>query len=316
MSTSFDWDLYWQSTGETAAYSGSEYLDAALRRFWQQIFQQYLSGRVTRLLDVACGSGVVARLALEAEPRTWVCGTDWSLPALIKLRREVPRAAAVAADAKQLPFHGAAFDTVVSQFGMEYGGFEAIVEAARLLAPGGRMVALLHIKDGGFYRQSGNNLAALERVRGTGAVELGKAAFAAAYALGGDANATKVAAFKTAERAFTPAVRALEDILRDFGSDIAGGFVQRLYNDIAHMYRNMSAFELSDIMAWFDGLEPEIAAYSGRMSAQRQVALDATEITALSGRLRELGFAVAECRALDTGNDSPALGWVMILQQQ
>jgi ubiquinone/menaquinone biosynthesis C-methylase UbiE len=95
-----------------------------------------------RVLDIACGTGALTLAAAErAGPGGAVTGLDPN-PAML----EVARAKSVSVDwregsAEALPFEDAAFEAVVSQFGLMF--FEdaprAFAEMRRVLAPGGRL---------------------------------------------------------------------------------------------------------------------------------------------------------------------------------
>lgn len=95
-----------------------------------------------RVLDVACGTGVLAREALErVGSKGRVVGVDIN-PAMLAVARQLaPEASFREARAESLPFADGSFDTVVSQFGLMF--FEdrpaAIREMLRLLAPGGTL---------------------------------------------------------------------------------------------------------------------------------------------------------------------------------
>ena len=94
-----------------------------------------------RVLDVACGTGVVAVTAARAGAR--VTGLDLT-PELLTVARDNSRIAAVEidwheGDVEQLPFGDATFDVVVSQFGHMFAPRPAvaIAEMLRVLKPGG-----------------------------------------------------------------------------------------------------------------------------------------------------------------------------------
>jgi len=94
-----------------------------------------------RVLDVACGTGVVAITA--ALRRAQVTALDLT-PALLDRARENAALAGVAVDfhegdVEQLPFADATFDAVVSQFGHIFAPRPdvAIAEMLRVLRPGG-----------------------------------------------------------------------------------------------------------------------------------------------------------------------------------
>src|SRR5262249_31012955 len=94
-----------------------------------------------RVLDVACGTGVVAVTAARAGAR--VTGLDLT-PQLLERARENARIAAVEidwheGDVEQLPFEAGMFDVVVSQFGHIFAPRPevAVGEMLRVLKPGG-----------------------------------------------------------------------------------------------------------------------------------------------------------------------------------
>jgi SAM-dependent methyltransferase len=96
-------------------------------------------GRAT--LDLGCGEGRFAR-ALAAEGHR-VTGVDVA-PELIELaRRADPGGAYAVADAEELPFDEGAFDLVVAFNVLSCVGNleQAVAEAARVLAAGGRLCA-------------------------------------------------------------------------------------------------------------------------------------------------------------------------------
>jgi SAM-dependent methyltransferase len=94
-----------------------------------------------RVLDVGCGTGVVAITA--AREGAEVTGLDLT-PALLERARENSRVAEVKVewregDAESLPFEDGAFDVVMSQFGHIFAPRPevAIAEMLRVLKPGG-----------------------------------------------------------------------------------------------------------------------------------------------------------------------------------
>jgi len=94
-----------------------------------------------RVLDVACGTGVVAVTAARMGAR--VTGLDLT-PELLEVARTNAALAAVAidwheGDVEQLPFEPGTFDVVVSQFGHMFAPRPdvAVAEMLRVLKPGG-----------------------------------------------------------------------------------------------------------------------------------------------------------------------------------
>jgi ubiquinone/menaquinone biosynthesis C-methylase UbiE len=99
-----------------------------------------------RLLDVACGTGVVARLAAQrVGPQGRVAGADVN-EGMLAVARTAAAGLAPAiewepGDATALPFPGEAFDVVCCQQGIQFFGDQsaALREMHRVLAPGGRV---------------------------------------------------------------------------------------------------------------------------------------------------------------------------------
>jgi ubiquinone/menaquinone biosynthesis C-methylase UbiE len=97
---------------------------------------------VTRVLEIAAGTGVVTRaLAATLAEHVPIVATDLNQPMLdyaaaLGTSRPVDWRQA---DALRLPFHDAAFDAVVCQFGVMFfpNKAQAFLEARRVLSPGG-----------------------------------------------------------------------------------------------------------------------------------------------------------------------------------
>jgi ubiquinone/menaquinone biosynthesis C-methylase UbiE len=118
--------------------------------FVPALFQQW-AGRVAdaaaldrgqKVLDVACGTGVLARCAWDrVRPGGFVTGIDRNDGMLTVARRKAPAIEWRSARAEQLPFDDGTFDAVVSQFGLMFfeDQVQALAEMARVLRPAGRM---------------------------------------------------------------------------------------------------------------------------------------------------------------------------------
>ena len=98
-----------------------------------------------RVLDVACGTGIVVRAVLPVVgPNGRVTGADFSPAMLAVARTRVPGEAPVEwyeTSAEALPFSDAVFDLVLCQQGLQFFPDKpgAIQEFRRVLAPGGRV---------------------------------------------------------------------------------------------------------------------------------------------------------------------------------
>lgn len=100
-----------------------------------------------RVLDVACGTGIVARMiAHRLHGQSQLVGIDLS-PAMVEIARATAAQEGVAIEwhvgnADALPFADASFDLVVIQQGLQFfpDRAAALRDVFRVLAPGGRVV--------------------------------------------------------------------------------------------------------------------------------------------------------------------------------
>lgn len=112
--------------------------DAAWKR---QILAAEKTGAGKNVLDLACGTGILAAMAGQ-EGRGKVVGLDLTLEYLQTARRKMPLAC-VQATAEVIPYRDGAFDAVISSYLAKYVDLQALAgECWRVLAPGG--VAVFH----------------------------------------------------------------------------------------------------------------------------------------------------------------------------
>lgn len=111
----------------------------------EDIARRVAAAPVTRVLEIAAGTGAVTRaLASSLPPHTTIVATDLN-PAMLQQAARVPVARAIdwrQADAMKLPFDDGEFDAVVCQFGVMFFPDKAagLREARRVLGRGGLLV--------------------------------------------------------------------------------------------------------------------------------------------------------------------------------
>ncbi|MGA9773458.1 MAG: class I SAM-dependent methyltransferase [Blastocatellia bacterium] len=134
---------------ETGQVSGSA-AEIYEEFFLPALFQEW-AGRVAdaaklqpghRVLDVACGTGVLAREVAERVGKTGaVVGLDPNEGMLAVAKRKAPEISWQQGRAEAIPFDSESFDSVVSQFGLMFfeDQLSAIREMFRVLRPGGNL---------------------------------------------------------------------------------------------------------------------------------------------------------------------------------
>ena len=118
------------------------YLPALFLEWTPRMADAARIGAGQRVLDVACGTGVLARaVADRVGPRGAVVGLDVNEGMLAVARRKAPAIEWRQGAAEDLPFADASFDAVVSQFGLMFfqDRARAIRQMIRVLRPGGRL---------------------------------------------------------------------------------------------------------------------------------------------------------------------------------
>ncbi len=138
----------WQ-LGGSAPETYERYLVPAIFEPWALLLlEQAMLRPGERVLDVACGTGVVARLAApHVGTNGQVVGLDLN-PGMLAVARSlpVPQGSIIdwrEGDAGSLPFAGGGFDVVFCQFGFQYfpDRQQASREVFRVLGSHGRLLA-------------------------------------------------------------------------------------------------------------------------------------------------------------------------------
>lgn len=145
-----------------------------------------------RVLDVACGTGVLAReAAARAGPTGVVTGLDLNPGMLAVAARLRPTLQWQQGSAEAMPFPDASFDAVVSQFGLMFFSDPAagLREMIRVLVPGRRLAVAVwaSLADTPVYAAE---VALLDRLAGVAAAD----AMRAPFALGEAARVAEVCA--------------------------------------------------------------------------------------------------------------------------
>jgi SAM-dependent methyltransferase len=132
----------WQVSTDAAEVYESCFVPAIFGAWAGPVADAAGIGRGEKVLDVGCGTGVLAREALRrVGEEGQVVGLDLNEGMLAVAARAEPNIDWRRGDAASLPFEDASFDVVVSQFALMYfpDRGASLREMWRALAPGGRL---------------------------------------------------------------------------------------------------------------------------------------------------------------------------------
>jgi ubiquinone/menaquinone biosynthesis C-methylase UbiE len=116
------------------------YLVPAITSVWaNDLLDRIAPQQGESLLDVACGTGVVARLAARRGHSGRLVGLDRNKAMLDVARTRSPGIKWIEGSALDLPFEASSFDIVACQLGLQFFPDRslALQEMARVLRPGG-----------------------------------------------------------------------------------------------------------------------------------------------------------------------------------
>jgi len=319
VSTASSWQSYWQQAGDkkVCELGGTDH--PAIEQFWHRFFKDARVGAKSasgcpRFIDVASGSGAVFRhlfTLVDSACCNSVC-VDLSPDAVNAVRSRWPEVSGIVADGAALPLAEHSADIVVSQFGVEYAGIEAIRALFDIVSPGGTIALLLHHRDGAIYRECSDNYAALCEVRENGFLEGAIEMFPHAFDVlaGGERSA-----YERTSHNLIPAFRDMERIMAEYGRYVASGVVQKLYTDVDHIHSNLPRFDREEIDTWLQQAILELDRYTERMNSMCRAALSEENFEALKEYVVDSGFEILETKALEGVGQSQPLAWSLIAEK-
>jgi SAM-dependent methyltransferase len=132
----------WQVSGNAAEVYEKCFVPAIFGQWAPCVADAARLTSADRVLDVGCGTGVLARAAADRVAAAGqVTGLDRNDGMLVVARRLQPQIDWRQGDAIQLPFADGSYDVVMSQFALMYfpDRLAALKEMVRVLKPGGRL---------------------------------------------------------------------------------------------------------------------------------------------------------------------------------
>jgi len=240
------WSEYWNNEG----FSGEVFVNKAgeghpqLASYWKVQLSGIRSASI--IIDLACGAGSVLADLGEDHAHS-LFGADISIDALHLLRERLPPVHVVSCSVSQLPFRESTFDVVVSQFGLEYGGSEAFVEAGKLVSNGGRIAILCHFAGGSIDTVNKSKLAGAEYIVDTDfiskSIELAEAAF--------DRHDNSI---EKAQALFLPVEQQVSAMLKQHPE----GIHNHLYYGFKQLFQRRNHYDVADITTWLDSMRIDV----------------------------------------------------------
>lgn len=313
------WSQYWHYDRIASCFDGagqSNY-DDSVAGGWRAFFGGLPDG--ARVLDLCTGNGAAALLAAETaresakhfrivaidqadiDPAGHVSRHEEDYASIIFLRDTGVEA---------LPFPDAGFGAVISQYGIEYSDLErSLPEAARMVAPGGRLRLVVHAADGKIAENSRKVIAEanllLDEIDLPG---VAKSCFTAIAAVERDPG-TNEAARAEADASFAAFQAALERTARHVPEAEDQVMFRNSGAVLLDTFQRRAHFDLDQLLAKAETVESEIRAHRGRLAALVAAALDKSGASALAKRLCTLG--ATECSATPLGNAAGLIGHVV-----
>jgi ubiquinone/menaquinone biosynthesis C-methylase UbiE len=136
----------WQLGADAPLAYDTYIVDTFMRGYSRRLVEVAAVESGNRVLDVACGTGVVTRLAAnEAGPEGTVVGFDLNAGMLARARASTENAATIdwrEGSVTEMPFEDASFDRILCQHGLQFFPDKpaALTAMHRVLAPGGRLL--------------------------------------------------------------------------------------------------------------------------------------------------------------------------------
>jgi len=309
------WDAYWQGIADARAFSSGGANHPANVSFWNEFFRFARDDlAVSSLVDLASGTGAVVEIARDVfgGGAVEMTAIDISAAAVASIRQRFPLVKSLVMDLKSIDLADENFDLVTSQFGIEYAGMQAVVDAARLVRENGWLAFLMHSTESSIYRQCADNLSAVERVIECRfvprSIEMFRAGFAAVR------GADRIPYDQAAKR-LSPAVGELESIIAEYGQEVADDTIACLYGYVARIHENIQHHDPDEVLGWLERMQEELETYAGRMSSMCESAIDEDGLDRICNQLRSQEFTITTVGPLLSADGEVNLGWALIARK-
>lgn len=288
------WSAFWHSDQLQSCVPAAAAARQELQDSWRLFFEGLEDG--ARILDLGTGNGSVtteaARVSAGRPLRFDIHGVDSAdidppryVSSAAQLLRQVkfhPRTSMEA-----LPFDDASFDAVTSQYAIEYSRIDAsLIEAMRVLRPGGRFRILMHADDGVLKTRCREQRRQAETV-------LQSPLFARVADLLEKVVTAESGKAPQAVEAAMQAISALQAVFAELDDTLVTdgdrGMIDNLFAAVRQLPAMRHSHDLNSLLAMSADIEKLLMAQAGRLQAMEEAALDESAAAGLRQRLRALG---------------------------
>lgn len=296
------WSAFWQHENE----QGECFVDKdgnkhrALQYFWQE---QLGDDKNLYILDVASGAGSIFKSS-DKFNNNRLFAADISQQALQRLNKDVAAVHCIQALGHQLPFKADSFDFIVSQFGIEYAGLEAISQSFKYLRPGGRLTFLCHIRDGYIDSYNQAQLIAPKYCQDIQFIDVARETVKAAF---GSVRKEQVDTLN--------AFMQVEPKLAAFKNSNPPGIHSHLYDGFKQLFLNRQHYQLQDILNWLQQMDMELNKITNRIAEMRRVAIDPDQIEIIVKELQSLGAVNVKTLEFQLPEHAKPMAWCISAQK-
>ena len=284
------WNDYWQNAGRDDQALGGKKQREVLQEHWRTLLRG--AQKPLSILDVASGSGAIFDAIELPSPTLEVGGlslfvaADESVAA-VKQASSKNLIQGVTCDASNLPFENQSFDLAVSQFGIEYAGIDAFLEAARLIRPGGTLNFISHYHDGAIFKECKEQSRVLSVILENELFDVAARAILPTIQQRNVSN--KAFVDQKAEEKLRQVALETRDVLTRSPVTSARNLLNRYFNDLIRLSERRLAYKEGEAAQWLSSASDAIHAYFDRMEAMTKAALTSDDVSRLTKMYSELG---------------------------
>ena len=242
-----------------------------------------------------------------------ISSLDISDSAIQNIKKRFPQVNGIVSDAGTIPLKSETFNIVTSQYGIEYAGHNAVLEAARLVDNGGLLSLILHFESGSIHHDSLQNLAAMEKLEESKFIPLAIKMFDAGFKA---VNGAHRSDYEKSASNLAPAISDLEKIMKHYGQNIADNTIVRLYNDVGQIHEQLQNYGAVEVINWLDRMSVELNAYTGRMSSMCRSAISHQKFDTIQNELKNLGFSIKSAETLIVSDHQQPMAWILIAEKE